>query len=185
MATNARITAQDLFQLSGDDVRRELVNGRVIEMPPHGFLHGEIAGKIWRRLVEHVERVGGGRVAVGDVGFVLSVPGDPQRVRAPDVAFISEGRLFEIGSLEGFVVGAPDLAVEVLSPSEASLDVHEKVRDYLDAGTKLVWLVAPQARTATVYRPDGSTRLLRDADALDGEYLLPGFSVPLAELFGG
>lgn len=185
MATNARITAQDLLRLSGDDVRRELVNGRVIEMPPHGFAHGEIAGRIWRRLVEYVERVGGGRVAVGDVGFVLSVPGDPERVRGPDVAFISQGRLSGIESLDGFVVGAPDLAVEVLSPSEGSLDVQQKVRDYLDAGTKLVWLVAPQARTVTVYRADGAARLLRHTDVLDGEHVLPGFSVPLTDLFGG
>lgn len=185
MTTDARLTAQDLLRLSGDDVRRELVNGRVIEMPPHGFAHGEVAGKVYQRLAEHVQRVGGGKVAVGDVGFVLSVPGDPERVRGPDVAFISEDRLSEIGSLEGFVVGAPDLAVEVLSSSETSLDVQQKVRDYLDAGTELVWLVAPQAHTVTVYRADGSARLLRDRDVLDGEHVLPGFSVPLQELFGG
>lgn len=185
MATDARLTAQDLLRLSGDDVRRELVNGQVIEMPLHGFAHGEVTGRLSRRLVEHVHRVGGGRVAVGDVGFVLTVPGDPERVRGPDVAFISESRLSEIGSLDGFVTGAPDLAVEVLSPSEASLNVQQKVRDYLDAGTELVWLVAPQAHTVTVYRADGSARLLRDRDALDGEHVLPGFSVPLAELFGG
>ncbi len=185
MATDARLTAQDLLRLSGDNVRRELVNGRVIEMPPHGFAHGEVAGRVFAILFEHVRRVGGGKVAVGDVGFVLSVPGDPERVRGPDVAFISEGRLSGIGSLEGFVVGAPDIAVEVLSPSEASLDVQQKVRDYLDAGTELVWLVAPQARTVTVYRADGWARLLRDGDVLDGEPVLPGFSVPLTKVFDG
>jgi Uma2 family endonuclease len=185
MATDARLTAKDLLRLSGDDVRRELVNGRVIEMPPHGFAHGEIAGRVYRRLVEHIERAGDGKVAVGDVGFVLSVPGDQERVRGPDVAFISAGRLSGIGSLEGFVVGAPDLAVEVLSPSDTMVDVQQRVRDYIDAGTELVWLVAPQARTVTVYRADGSAHLLRDQDVLDGEHLLPGLSIPLDEVFDG
>lgn len=184
MATDARSTASDLLRLSGDDIRRELVNGRVIEMPPHGFAHGEFVGRIYRRLIEHVERVGGGRVAVGDVGFVLNVPGDPERVRGPDVAFVSKSRLSGLGSLEGFVVGPPELAVEVLSRSDASADVQQRVRDYLDAGAALVWVIAPAARTATVYRPDGSARLLRDQDVLNGEHVLPGLAIHLADVFG-
>ena len=184
MATDARLTAQDLLRLGGDDVRRELVNGRVIEMPPHGWEHGEIAARILSLLLKHVKRAGRGRVAVGDVGFVLNVPGDPERVRAPDVAFLSESRLPRGRSHEGFMVGAPDLAVEVLSPSDATFDVQQKVRDYLDAGARLVWLVAPQARTVTVYRADSSARLLREQDTLDGEDVLPGLAIPLATMFG-
>ncbi|MGQ0569493.1 MAG: Uma2 family endonuclease, partial [Armatimonadota bacterium] len=177
MATDARLTAQDLLWLGGDDARRELVNGRVIEMPPHGGAHGKTAGKIYRFLDEHVEGIGGGEVVVGDIGFVLSVPGDPERVRAPDVAFISRGRLPDGRLPEEFIMGAPDLAVEVLSPSDVTFDVQQKVRDYLDAGARLVWLVAPNARTVTVYRADGSVRLLREQDALDGEDVLPGLSI--------
>jgi Uma2 family endonuclease len=183
MATDARLTAQALLRLGGDDIRRELVNGRVIEMPPHGFPHGEIVGRVCRRLVEHVEPTRAGRVVAGDIGFVLNVPGDPERVRAPDVAYVSLARLPEGRRPEGFMMGAPDLAVEVLSPSDAVGDIQQKVRDYLDAGARLIWLIAPESRTATVYRADGSARLLRDPDTLDGEDVLPGLSIRLSDLF--
>ncbi len=183
MVTNARLTARDLLRFGGDDIRRELVNGRIIEMPPHGGMHGQLAGRIFRRLAEHVERAGGGEVLVGDVGFVLTVPGDPERVRAPDVVFVSKTRLPEGRLPQDSPMGPPDLAVEVLSPSDDPVDVQQKVRDYLDAGARLVWLVAPQARTATVYRSDGSARLLRDEDALDGEDVLPGLVIPLVAVF--
>jgi Uma2 family endonuclease len=79
--------------------------------------------------------------------------------------------------------GAPDLAVEVLSPSDDPVDVQQKIRDYFDAGAHLVWVIAPAARSATVYRADGSARLLREGDHLDGEDALPGLLIPLSELF--
>jgi len=180
MATDARLTAQDLLRLGGD-VRRELVNGRVVEMPLHGFEHGEIAGRVFGHLHEHVGRSGNGKV-VADVGFVLSIPGDPERVRGPDIAYVSEKRLLE-HRVPGFFMGAPDLAVEVISPSNIMVDVQQKVRDYLDAGGHLVWLIAPQARTVTVYRADGSARLLRDHDTLEGEDVLPGLSILLSDVF--
>jgi len=184
MATEARLTAQDLLRFGDDGVRRELVDGKVIEMPPHGGAHGKIAGKLYRKLDEYLEQAGGGEVMVGDVGFVLHVPGDPERVRAPDVAFVARERLPGGRLPQGFISGAPDLAVEVLSPADTTLDVQQRVRDYLDAGTRLVWLVAPQARTLTVYRADGSARLLRDQDVLDGEDLLPGLVIPLSDILG-
>jgi len=185
MATEARLTAQDLLRFGDDGVRRELVNGRIIEMPPAGGTHGEVVSTVVWLMVEHVRRTGVGKVVSSDTGFVLDLPGDPERVRAPDAAFISSDRLAGGRLPESFISGAPDLAVEVLSPSDAMVDVQQKVRDYLDAGTRLVWLLTPQARTVTVYRADGSARLLRDQDALDGEDVLPGFSIPLAEVFGG
>jgi len=183
MVTKTRVTAQDLWRLGEGDVRRELVNGQVIEMAPVGGVHGHVTSRINRRLAEHVERHGGGVVLVGDVGFVLPLPTDPERVRAPDVAFVSNERLPGEGLPQGFLHGAPDLAVEVLSPADNPLDVQQKVRDYLDAGSRLVWLVAPQAKTVTVYRADGSARLLREQEALDGEEVLPGLTIPLADLF--
>ena len=183
MAIKARLTAQDLWKLGEGDTRRELVDGEIREMAPAGGVHGQIQARICRRLVEHVDRHGGGQVLGGDVGFVLDLPHDPERVRAPDVAFVSTASLPEGRLPEGFLRGAPDLAVEVLSPSDRPGDVQQKVRDFLDAGARLVWVIAPEARTATVYRADSSARLLREADHLDGEDLLPGLSIPLAELF--
>jgi Uma2 family endonuclease len=183
MSTKTRLTAQDLWGLGEGDVRRELVNGEVIEMAPAGGTHGRVTGKLWGRLDEHVERHSAGVVVVGDVGFVLQLPGDPERVRAPDVAFVSRQRLPASGLPEGFFIGAPDLAVEVLSPTDNPVEVQQKIRDYLEAGTRLVWLFAPRPKTVTVYRPDGSAQLLREHEALSGEDVLPGLTVPLAEIF--
>lgn len=183
MATEARLTAQDLLRIGDDGVRRELVNGRIIEMPPAGGIHGKIVSTIVWFLVDYNRRTGAGEVVSSDTGFVLNVPGDTERVRAPDAAFISRSRVAGGRLSESFIPNAPDLAVEVLSPSETGPDIQQKVRDYFDAGSRLVWLIAPQARTVTVYRADGSARLLRDHDTLEGEDVLPGLSFPLGDLF--
>jgi len=183
MVTKARVTAEDLWRLGEGDIRRELVNGEVVEMAPVGGIHGRITGRIFRRLMEHVERHGGGEVLVGDVGFVLNLPNDPERVRAPDVAFVSSHKLPGGQIPERFLAGAPDLAAEVLSPTDNPLEIQQKVRDYLEAGARLIWIIAPQAKTVTVYRADGSARLLREQDHLDGEDVLPGLAISLAELF--
>ncbi len=183
METKVRLTARDLWRLGEGDVRRELVNGEVVEMAPVGGTHGQVTGKFYRRLDEHVERHGGGEVVVGDVGFVLQLPGDPERVRAPDVAFVARERLPEGSVPQGFLTGAPDLAVEVLSHTDNPMDVQQKIRDYLEAGARLVWLVAPQAKTVTVYRANGSAQLLREHEVLTGEDVLPGLTIPLLEIF--
>ena len=183
MATKVRLSAQDLWQLGEGDVRRELVNGEVIEMPPVGGEHGEATSGIHWYLFDHVKRHGGGKVLVGDVGFVLQLPNDPERVRAPDVAFVAHPRLPEGRLPQGFLSGPPDLAVEVLSHTDNPMDVQQKIRDYLDAGTRLVWLVAPQPKTVTIYRANGSAQLLRDHEVLTGEDVLPGLTIPLTEIF--
>ena len=183
MTTKVRLTAEDLWKLGEGDTRRELVDGEVREMAPAGGVHGHVAGRISGRMTEHERHHGGGKVLVGDVGFVLELPYDRERVRGPDVAFVSNARLPEGRLPEGFLRGAPDLAVEVLSPSDNPVDLQQKVRDYFEAGARLVWVIAPAARAATVYRADGSARLLREGDHLDGEDVLPGLLIPLAELF--
>ena len=104
-------------------------------------------------------------------------------MRAPDVAYISVDRLPDGRLPQGFLAGAPDLAVEVLSPRDNPVEVQQKVRDYLEAGTRLVWVVAPRARSVTVYRADASARLVREPESLDGEDVLPGLTVSLADLF--
>lgn len=182
MVIKARLTARDLWEMGEGDVRRELVDGEVVEMAHAGGVHGEITGKVAIGLIGYVERHGAGKVVVGDVGFALGLARDPERVRAPDVAFVSTERLPGGGLPREFLQGPPDLAVEVLSPSESSLEIQQKVRDYLDAGARLVWVVAPEARTVTVYRADGSAALLRETDHLDGEDLLPELTIPVADL---
>jgi Uma2 family endonuclease len=182
MSTKARVTAEQLWRLGEGDVRRELVDGEVVEMTPVGGVHGQVTARLTRLLMEHVERQGGGELVVGDVGFVLSLPYDPERVRAADLAFVSSGRLRGGHLPQGFVPGAPDLAVEVLSPSDNPIDIQQKVRDYLEAGARLVWVVTPQARTVTVYRADGSARLLREQESLEGEDILPGLTIRLSHV---
>jgi Uma2 family endonuclease len=182
MTTKTRLTADDLWRMGEGEVRRELVDGEVVEMTPAGGVHGDVTGKVYRRLAEHVDARGLGKVVVGDVGFVLSLPSDPERVRAPDVAFVSTRKLPEGRLPQGLIPGAPDLAVEVLSPSENPVEIQQKVRDYLEGGSRLVWVVAPRARTATVYRPDGSARLIREPEPLEGEDVLPGLTIALTDL---
>jgi Uma2 family endonuclease len=184
MPARARLTADDLWKLGNGDVRRELVDGEVIEMTPAGGVHGRLVLELGSRVRAHVQGHAGGVVVAGDVGFVLELPHDPERVRAPDVAFVAAGRLPGGQLPQGFIRGAPDLAVEILSPNDDPIEIQQKVRDYLEAGSRLVWVVAPRPRTVTVYRADGSARLVREPEALDGEDVLPGFVLPLAELFG-
>ncbi|MFQ5899545.1 MAG: Uma2 family endonuclease [Candidatus Methylomirabilia bacterium] len=102
---------------------------------------------------------------------------------APDVAFVSSHRLPRGQLPQGFLQGAPDLAVEVLSPTDSPLEIQQKVRDYIEARARLVSVVAPQAKTVTVYRADGSARLLREHERLEGEDVLPGLTIPLTEVF--
>ena len=183
MATKARLTAEDLWRMGTGDVPRELVDGEVIEMTPAGGVHGRVTSRVSLKPTLHVDAHGGGEVIAGHVGFVLALPGDPERVRAPDVAFISTARRPEGRLPQGFIQGAPDLAVEVLSPSENPVEIQPKVRDYLEAGSRLAWVVAPRARTVTVYRPDGSARLVREPECLDGEDVRPGLAISLTEIF--
>lgn len=184
MGVKVRQTAADLWRMGEGDVRRELVDGEVIETTPVGGAHGALTLEIGRRLAEHVRRHSRGYVVVGDVGFILRLPWDPERVRAPDVAFIAAERLPGGKLPSEFIEGAPDLAVEVLSPNDNPVDLAQRVRDYLEAGARRVWVVAPEARTVTVYRPDGTARFLREPEVLEGEEVLPGLAIPLAELFG-
>ncbi|MDR7556480.1 MAG: Uma2 family endonuclease [Armatimonadota bacterium] len=184
MSIKPRSTAEDLWRRGETDGRLELVDGEVVEMPPVGGVHGKVVGRLHRRLAEYMEERGSGEVVVGEVGFILALPYDPERVRAPDIAFIAAERLPDGRLPAGFVQGAPDLAVEVLSPSDSPIDVQQRVRDWLEGGARLVWVVTPQAATATVYRADGSARLLREGDTLEGEDVLPGLRIPLGWVFG-
>lgn len=187
MATPARrYTADDCYRLQRVDIGYELVDGELVEVMPVNLPHGRIAGRLARYLDQFVEEHGGGRVYV-EAGFVLNVPGDPERVRGPDVAFVSDETLAAAGGepRKSFARLAPDLAIEVHSPENArdARGFHQKIRDYLDAGVRLIWAIYPDGRYATALHLDGSARLLRESEALDGEHVLPGFRLPLAKLF--
>ncbi len=116
-----------------------------------------------------------------ETGFRLST--DPDTVRAPDVAFVSQARVETVGEVEGFWPEAPDLAVEVVSPGDSYTDVEEKVFAWLDAGTKMVVVINPRQRSATVYKSPSDITALAEADILDGGDVVPGFELAVREIF--
>jgi len=174
------MTAEELFELPDDGMRHELVEGELRTMTPAGESHGWVALKIGARILDHVEREALGRAYAAETGFLLQR--GPDTVRAPDVAFVAADRLTS-QPLPGFAELAPDLVVEVVSPSDRASEVSAKAAMWLDAGARLVWVVDPQARLAAVHHPGGLGIVLREDGALDGEDVLPGFRLPLADLF--
>ena len=187
MATNRMPTysPDDLFDLPLPNgvIGYELVDGVPIAVTPVGITHGVIAVEIGARLRDHVKRNQIGGLVGVEIGYVLGLARDPGRMRAPDISFITSARLERSGeSRVGFVVGFPDLAVEVESASRPR-PLQQRIQDYLDAGTPLVWVIHVETRSATVYHTDGSARLLRESDLLEGEDVLPGLQIPLRELF--
>ena len=182
-ATAARprgMTAEELFDLPDDHMRHELVEGELRTMSPAGGEHGRVALRIGARVLDHVDEHGLGVAFAAETGFVLRRA--PDTVRAPDVAFVASARL-PAASGRGFPELAPDLVVEVVSPSDRASEVAAKAAMWLDAGVRLVWVVDPQARLAAVHHPGGLVTVLREDGALDGEDVLPGFRLPLAPLF--
>lgn len=179
--TEKLMTAEELLTLPDDGMRHELVKGKLVTMTPTGARHSSTAARLIRSLVNHVAEHDLGEVFASEGGFVLAT--DPDTIRAPDVAFISRERIPEEGLPDGFWPGPPDLAAEVVSPNDTSEAVQAKVGEYLDAGTQLVWVVHPNARTVTEYKSLDEVRVLTEEDTLDGGEVVPGFSAPVRELF--
>src|ERR671925_1602039 len=165
------MTAEELLHAHIPDKRTELVRGRLIVREPAGYRHGAVTMNLAIRLGEHVQLTGAGELLAAETGFTLFR--NPDTVRAPDIAFVRRERI--PGETGGFPQMAPDLAVEVLSPSDRPGETLAKVGDWLEAGTRLVWVIDPERRLARTYRPDGRESTLDDDASLDGEDVLPGF----------
>jgi Uma2 family endonuclease len=179
MSTKTLLTADELEQMPDDDsVQVELDEGELITMPPAGFDHGDYEGNIFALLKNYVRKHRLGKVLTGDTGFRLR----DDIVRAPDVAFIRRERV-EAVRHRGFGRGAPDLAVEIFSPSNNVRQLMRKVKQYFAAGCHTVWIVYPERREVNVLEASGADRLLQGDDLLEAPELLPGFSVPVAALF--
>jgi Uma2 family endonuclease len=177
------LAAEDLYGLPPDDQRYELVAGTLVCEPPPGAEHGRVEAILVTRLTQFVLAEGRGVVYAGDAGFILAR--SPDTVRAPDIAFVESERARRCGRRASYFPGPPDLAVEILSPSDRPGDVHAKVADLLGAGTRIVWVVDPATQTIRVYRALLAPRRLCGTDDLDGEDVLPGFRLRVAELFEG
>ena len=174
------MTAEELLAMPDDGFKYELRQGELIKMSPPGYDHGRFGGRVYLPLAQYVEDKNLGEVLF-EVGYELA--SDPDTVRAPDIAFLARGRSGPIGSNPGYFTGAPDLAVEVVSPNDAAADVREKVADYLNAGARLVWILYPKTKTVSIFRANGTVEERTVGQALDGEDVVPGFSLPLARVF--
>jgi len=180
------LTADDLLRM-GDQARGyELIDGRLLQMAATGGEHGLIASEIDMALRAYVKPRRLGLVTAAETGFLISQPGAPDTVLAPDVAFVQMARAPQRGSPDraGFWRLAPDLIVEVASPSQSRLELRTKAKEWRSAGVRLVWLVWPTTQQVEIWRLSGQPTETRNVtDMLDGEDVIPGFSHPIAALF--
>jgi Uma2 family endonuclease len=181
MSTTSLLTAAELLTLpTGMGQRYELVAGELRVMSPSGWPHGKAVGRLHTRLGSFVERNDLGIVFGAETGFRLA--SNPDTVRAPDIAFVSKQRVVS-APREGFWPGAPDLAVEVLSPSDRTGEVDEKIAEWLAAGCQAVWVVDPKLQTVTIYHSPTNVTVKTSGETLHGDPVLPGFACSVEELF--
>ena len=163
--------------------RSELVRGYIRVMTPSSGGHGLVSGNVFVLLSLHVRRHRLGVCFADSTGYIL--PNLVNTVRAPDASFVRADRLPPEGVSDGFLRLAPDLAVEVLSPSESAADFSEKLDDYLAAGTRAVWVIAASTRSVTIHVPGEVPVVVANDEVLHGGSVLPDFACGVAELFEG
>jgi Uma2 family endonuclease len=175
------VTAEELLAMPDDGMSYELVKGELQMAPPPGFEHGKVTMNLAGPLFRYVKSNHLGVVLAAETGFKLE--SDPDTVRAPDIAFVRQELIDQTGRTEGYRAGAPDLVVEVLSPSDTFGKVEAKVSQWLEAGAHMVWVVSPKLHTITVYRSLTDIITLTEKDTLDGGNVVPGFQIKIAEIF--
>jgi Uma2 family endonuclease len=173
------MTADEFAAYAARHGRCELIRGEVRDLSPTGEQHGDRTNRLNYFISRHVYDNDLGKVYAAETGFRLDDEGEPT-VRAPDTAFVAKGRVSDTSK---FAPVAPDLVVETLSPSDAASEVTEKVQWWLGHGVRQVWVLDPQTRTLTVHHPDGRAQRLTPVDVLTGDDVLPGFELPLRQLF--
>lgn len=174
------MTTEEFLALPDDGYKYELVEGELRQMPPASGEHGRVELYIAFWLMSFVYRHRLGKVFGSDAGFRLKR--SPDTVLCPDTSFVHTERV-PPDDRSGIMELAPDLAVEVVSPSNTINEMDDKVAACLEAGTSLVWVVRPRRRQVTVHTPDGLIRILGEEDVLDGGDVLPGFSLPVVDVF--
>ena len=176
--TTHLMTAEELFNLPDDSYRHELLKGELLTMSPPGPEHGFVIGNLSALLHLHVKTNNLGHLYVGDTGFKLEK--NPDTVLAPDISFVVKERVGTPSSF--YYLGAPDLAVEVLSPSDRKGRVEGKTALWLELGARSVWNVNPRKRTVEVVHADGQRWLFHERDELVDD-TVPGFRVPVSKIF--
>jgi Uma2 family endonuclease len=175
------LTAEEFAALPHKGLRLELVRGEIVAMAPSFGDHGHTAGRLAMLLGHHVLTDGLGEVYVAEAGFLLAR--NPDTVRAPDVAFIQASRMTPEARATQWIPVIPDLVVEVVSSGDRPGEIGDKVHTWLEAGVRLVWVVWPQRRAVEVHRPGQLAVTLGPEDRLDGDDVVPGFSVLVSRVF--
>ena len=178
--TKRLMTVDDLLSAPDDGYRYELIHGKLVKRPASGFEHGVCSANINMSIGAYVQahRLG---VTLIVVTFLLAT--DPDHARIPDVAFVSAERLHLIEDRARAFPAAPDLAVEVISPTDRLTQVREKVADWLAHGVRIVIVVNPRNRTVEVHRPQRAMVTLTEADTIDGGDVVPGWRMAVADIF--
>ena len=175
-------TEQDLQALPDNGFDYELVEGELVMSPKNNFQHGNICAKLLMKIGSFVEMNHLGVVCDSSTGFWMQ----NRNCRAPDISFIAKARLAGLAKAPTeFFQGAPDLAIEVLSPNNARREMEERLRDFFESGAQMVWMIDPETESAEICYSLINRRLLGPGGELDGEALLPGFRCKLADLFAG
>jgi len=182
-ASSMSMTVEEFLASSVPEGKAELVRGELRVTPPPGAPHGTAAINLVVMLANYVRAQGLGRVFGDSFGYELIRL--PRTVRVPDGSFVRAERLPPEGIGPGLLKFAPDLAIEVLSPSETASELEEKLDDYLFSGTQLIWVADPIRRTVMIVAADAPVRWLREADTLDGGTVVPGFTCPVSDIFEG
>jgi Uma2 family endonuclease len=173
-------TAEEFFLLPppGDGSQQELVRGEIVTMPPRGGLHGATCSRTDRKLGAFIDCGPGGVLVCNDTGFITQ--SEPDSVRGPDLSYWTKERLPKIPV--GYVEIAPDMLVEVLSPSNTSKQIRVKLQEYFARGVRLAWVIAPEDRNVTIYRTPDEGRVLHENATVTGEDVLPGFTCRVSDL---
>ena len=177
------LTADDLLRLYSEGVRGELIRGALSETMPTGREHGQIAANLTILLGTFVKPKKLGILTTSDSGVWLER--DPDTVREPDVAFFSAEKVPPDERVTGYAEVAPDLVVEIVSPTDRLVAVNDKALMWLRYGVRLVWVVRPEERLVDVHRDGHPAVTLDESAALDGLDVLPGFACPVREVFEG
>jgi len=171
------VTAEEFFWMP-DSKGLELIDGEIRKMSPAGGKHGRIASRVHISLGTYVQKRGLGETTIAETGYLIRR--NPDTVRAPDVAFVQRERWTEP---DGYFLGPPDLAVEVISPNDTYGEVDEKVFDWLRSGVQIVIVINPRNQSATIHRSLTETARVEIDGSLDAGDVVPGWTLPLRDLF--
>lgn len=179
--TTHPLTAEALFAMSSTLGRAELVDGELIRMSPAGFEHGSITLKLAWPIARYVEEHQLGIVCAAETGFLLKR--NPDTVRAPDLAFVSQARVDQAGPVKGYWPGCPDVVAEVVSPHDIYSEVQAKALAWIEAGCKIVWIVDPKQKHVTEFRSETSIRVFAVKDRLAASDVFGDWSIEVGKLF--